>query len=409
MPLRAPRYMTRFRCVGSECRDNCCHHWRIRIDRDHHDALKARMSSPEEQAEFATAVRLTGDRNPQLHAMLVLDDAGDCSFLAKDGACSVHARYGEEMLPDACSRFPRTIGRIIRDHELYGSTSCPEVVVQMLASDDAMDLVPAAPELFGRGLVSQALEPDERSPYKQSLRDVRDVALWLLGQSRFPVAGRLFFIAAFAHNARSFLHRDMSSADTRELHELSHSLEAPGALDHLYGQYTGLSVGPRFGISVVRELLCLPDRFLPASLLALRGETGVRLAAHGARLTDDDLGALEHAYLDLPPLPAELETRLSTAVERFAANQLLVEWFTAWPSFLGWVIGLLTRVAAIRFLVRTNTTTTDRAAFDDLIVRVIYSFSRLLEHEASLAGRVFENLEQQGSFGIQCALSLTRV
>jgi hypothetical protein len=61
--------------IIAKCRDNGCHQWRIRIDREHHDALKARMSSPRRQAEFAAAVRLTG-RDPHLHALLVPDDAG---------------------------------------------------------------------------------------------------------------------------------------------------------------------------------------------------------------------------------------------------------------------------------------------------------------------------------------------
>src|SRR5688572_10864956 len=100
--------MSRFRCLGTECPDNCCHNWRIRIDRKHHDALEQRMSSPEERAEFAAAVRKSDDPEPQLHALMVLDDDGCCRFLAKDRSCTVHARYGEEYLPDGCSRYPRT-------------------------------------------------------------------------------------------------------------------------------------------------------------------------------------------------------------------------------------------------------------------------------------------------------------
>lgn len=402
--------MTRFRCIGTECRDNCCHHWRIRVDREHHDKLQARMSSPEEQAEFAAAVQRQEGDDPQLHALLVLGDDGCCRFLGRDRSCTVQARFGEDFLPDACSRYPRTIGRLGEDYELYGSPSCPEIVTQMLAGDDAMDLVPVGPESFGRGLVSHVLDPEAASLYQQSLPGVRDTALWLLGQRRFPVASRLFFIACLANRARRFLHREMPPGHVEELRQICRALQTAGALDHLDQQYRGLVAGTRFAISVVRELLCLPDRFHPAALIELRGEAGVLLASRGARLgRDEDVDLLDRVYLGLPPLPAEAEERLAIAVERYATNKLLLEWYTKTPSFLGWVFGLLSRVAVIRFLVRTVGTVTAPEGFDELLVRVIYAFSRLLEHNAPLAARLLENLEEQGVFGIEYAASLTRV
>ena len=42
---------------GSDREDHCCGDWEIHLDREHHDKLRARLTSPEEQALYQIAVR----------------------------------------------------------------------------------------------------------------------------------------------------------------------------------------------------------------------------------------------------------------------------------------------------------------------------------------------------------------
>lgn len=410
MTLRAPRYMTRFRCIGSDCRDTCCREgWGIRVDRQHYEKLQARMSSPEEKAALDAGMKKSGDPDPRFHALLVLDDAGCCRFLSKDSLCTLHARYGEELIPDDCSRYPRIIGRLGVDFEIYGSPSCPEVVTQMLASDESMDLIAAEPESFGRGLVSYVVDADS-SVYQRTYPAVRDTALWLLGQRRFPIASRLFFVAWFGEKTRKYLRRDMPPGHADELRTLMRALQGIGSLAQLEQQYAELTVGTSFGVTVARELLCLPAHFHSTVLNGLRAEADAILAPRGARLDrDEDTAALDRAYRSLPPLAPEHEARLAAAIERYAENQVLIDWFPKQSSFFGWVFLLLARVAAVRFLVRTLATAPQEKGFDDLLVRVIYSFSRLLEHNDALPVRLLEDLEKQGLVSLEYAASLTRV
>jgi hypothetical protein len=411
--LRAARYMVQFRCVGPACIDDCCNGWEIDLDREHHDALRERMTSPEDRALFARAVRATGDARPGQHALLVLDDAQRCHFLTPDRACSIHARFGEEALGDACSRYPRIIGRLDAQVELAGAASCPEIVRLLMTVDDATELVPAELAAFGRGQISHALDRAAATPYEAPFGEVRALALRLLGERRFPVATRLFFIAWVARRAYDQLRCDVTADHTDLVRGLARALEDPATLDELARQHATMGHDRRFALSIVRELVCLPERFLSRAFRELRDALVPLFAERGAELARGaDPAAIERAYGSLPPPSPLLEERLDVAISGFASNHLLVDWYTKYPTFLNYVFGLLTRVATIRFVTRGHAALAgdlDREAADRLIVRVVYAFSRVLAHNEALTAKLLDDLERQGVFELDDAAALTRV
>jgi Fe-S-cluster containining protein len=67
-------------------------------------------------------------------ALLKLDGVGEdraCRFLSPDGACSVHARYGLDALPDLCVDFPAFGYRQGEHVELWFDPVCPEVIERL--------------------------------------------------------------------------------------------------------------------------------------------------------------------------------------------------------------------------------------------------------------------------------------
>lgn len=413
--LVAARYMTRFRCLGSACEDNCCHSWRVVVDREHHDALRARMISTAEAAEFAAAVQPLVPSSPHAHALLVLDDHGRCRFLAPAGLCTLHDRYGEAQLPDACAMYPRVIGRIGSDHELVGTSSCPEVARQLLFAGDATELVPVDDALFGRGMVSRIIDNDSASAYEQTLPTVRATALGLLAQRRFPVATRLFFLAFFADRTRALLRAERERIPAEELRAITQLLGLDATLDELARQFHQAEIDSPFATGVVRELLRLPDPLVPAAFQQLRAPLVPFYAVRGASFadsSDESVAALDRSYRALAALPAARAARLDEAMEQYAANQLLRDWYIKTPSLLAYVHGLLLRIAVIRFVVRSHTalaSSLDAEAFDALIVRAVYALSRMLEHDAALADRIVTQLAEQGMVELGHAICLLRI
>ena len=146
--------MRRFQCNQKGC---CCSGWDIPFRLE--DFLRLHERLPEEErAGLTHGIRLVlgQEKTPEgeqiLHS-LKLDGVGDdkaCRFLAGDGGCSVHRRFGLPALPDLCVDFPafgyrRSDGAV----ELWFDPVCPEVLEQLDESDAPLRLFRQEPGSFG--------------------------------------------------------------------------------------------------------------------------------------------------------------------------------------------------------------------------------------------------------------------
>jgi hypothetical protein len=142
-----------------------------------------------------------------------------------------------------------------------------------------------------------------------------------------------------------------------------------------------------FAMGVVREILRVPVAPEPIRRLLLE--------LHPVSL---DAGApdLDAAWRTRTP-PAELDRWLTG----YARHYVQREWFTRSPSLVGYVHGLLARVAVLRFLIASHPRP-DLA----LAVRAINALTRMLEHDRPLAQALVSGLEAQGMTTLEHAACL---
>lgn len=123
-----PDYYERFRCIGSECRNNCCRGgWDIEVD----DEALERFSQIE--GEFGERVRAAvNDENVFIHK------DGQCPLLNKDGLCEM-VLHGEELCI-ICDEFPR-FTEFYEDYSERGvSLACEAAAELILANTNKMRL-----------------------------------------------------------------------------------------------------------------------------------------------------------------------------------------------------------------------------------------------------------------------------
>lgn len=137
--------MRRFKCNQKGC---CCSGWDIPFRLE--DFMRLHDAFPEsERGALTHGIKLvleqgTNEAGEQILHSLKLDGVGDnraCRFLATEGDCSVHARFGLDALPDLCVDFPafgykQADGRV----ELWFDPVCPEVLEQLDESDEPLRL-----------------------------------------------------------------------------------------------------------------------------------------------------------------------------------------------------------------------------------------------------------------------------
>jgi lysine-N-methylase len=202
-PVRAPRYLGRFRCIGSACEDHCCAGWGG-IDVDPPTAEAYRQLTVEGD-QRAWRLNLVGQLQPNPEAwpdegwpaaLIPLTGQAPCPFFGDDRLCAIQGALGEELLPSTCDTFPRQATLLGGRIDLAGRLSCPEVARLALLADDALAIESVDPDRRvterGRFWVDRPWsdQPDEDDPRRHYHR-VRARSVALLRRRDFPLAARM--------------------------------------------------------------------------------------------------------------------------------------------------------------------------------------------------------------------------
>ncbi|MCI1774332.1 MAG: flagellin lysine-N-methylase [Paenibacillus lautus] len=123
-----PSYMKTFSCVGSACEDSCCVGWTVELDKRiykkykniKHAELTSKLNKGMKRIKDASA-------SNSKYAYFVMDQQKRCPMLNEENLCSIQLNLGEEMLSPVCTTYPKILNRKGTEFELSAKLSCPEV------------------------------------------------------------------------------------------------------------------------------------------------------------------------------------------------------------------------------------------------------------------------------------------
>ncbi|HWE30014.1 MAG TPA: flagellin lysine-N-methylase, partial [Polyangia bacterium] len=254
------RYMHRFRCIGPECEDNCCHGWTVEVDAPAHERMQklTQLHSPAERRRYAAAVahvELGGKKHARRTTVFRLRGDGTCVMLEKSGLCHIQGTFGEKLLSDVCAIYPRRVQKVGEALELSGMVSCPEMSRQLLLHADATDEVPLDRAILPRPTATHGMDPRDIRPYWRLLVRVRTFILGLLRRPGYTLEQRLFFICWFAKRASPTLNKKVMKADVAAVLAEMKSLEGDATLAELARRYDGVAADSAIVLVLARELV----------------------------------------------------------------------------------------------------------------------------------------------------------
>lgn len=104
-----PDYYDKFQCIGSDCRNNCCHYkWHISIDKKAYKQYRNFTSDKDFVNKFKNNVIV--NENPIEHDyahIKHLENPIRCPFEDENNLCIIHQKLGAESLSYTCKTFPR--------------------------------------------------------------------------------------------------------------------------------------------------------------------------------------------------------------------------------------------------------------------------------------------------------------
>ncbi len=390
----AARYASRFTCIGPACEDNCCHGWKVAVDEPHYYQLRRTMNGTRaEREEFRASHVRNADpaHTSQTFAYLATDATGCCTRLSADGHCATQSRYGADALSDTCATYPREIS-VVRDRvEMLATLSCPETARQCLLRYDALDFDEIDPARIPRLQLRRALpiagSAAPADAYGSYLDDLRVAFFQLLSLRRYPLSSRLFFLVQLAEETRPFFRRG-APVDEKRLADTLRGMSTLSRLDGLHREFAPLGCPRQVAASMLIPLL--NKRLSSAAITPFHRLVAHALGADRSAHPEDVLAGYERRRDYWQDRYSE---RIENYFVNYAISYFLKEWYSGAPDLLTHVLGFAVRYALVRLLLfshprlRTLMEEPDaavvEAGLDAAVVETVYSFSRVIEHDAS--------------------------
>jgi len=381
-----------FKCIGSECEDTCCAGWQVDVDRETYHHYKSNQH-PELKNLFKTAVHRKKDKNTpkERFAVISLNPKGECAFL-ENGLCKIQKTLGHALLSDTCKNYPRQKNRFGAQHEYSLSLSCPEAARRILLEQEKMRFEEGEADSEEDALQSATHESPERFIV---LNDMRALIIFTLQHRELSLDIRLLLVGLFLEA----IDKQAYPLDTRTV-ELLPKITDDFCQILLHGD------------KIERELRQLPS------------EDALRLKVFAAIMNTNPEGTNRRFSTCLSEAAqgflAETDTQLSTdeiviriknvTKERLAPflgkNSHILENYLVHIVFHGLfpfknepLLQQYVKLVCHYLIVKTcllGMTAFHGQMTEEMAVRVIQSYSRLSEHNATYPSRVLSILQENG-------------
>jgi hypothetical protein len=404
-------YMDRFRCIGTDCEDNCCYGWRVEIDHQTYKkmVMLTTLDSREERLHWDTNIIKSKlpptekHRRPKgiSYALKMLPN-DNCPMLMDNGWCHVQFKYGEKLLSDTCATYPRRINLVGEQVELTGMMSCPEITRQLIMHADSTERVMIPAARLPRPGISGGMDPRDVRPYWRLLHHVREFMLATIHSRTYSLEKRLLFLTFFSKRTSAILNKKVMRGDKEKVLREIELMKEPKVLAEMERRFDGLETPSMLVLLLARELVRRNSsgrtRDTYKEMVTRIFQSYEKLRA----LIPDD--ATDTAVVPTDIVWAEYKQRKERVLARAAArvDQIFTNYAYNFcvhrlpveaPDLMTLMLRMLTQMAALKFLFFSFPTLMaedlDEAAYltavDKAAVEVFYKTARYMDHSTLLS------------------------
>lgn len=392
-PLLTPQYIFRFACIGSECEDTCCKVWRVQIDEATYKRYR-RLRHPELRPLLDKAVkRNRSNPTPRGYAKLKLDENGFCPLLSPEGLCRIHSELGPEYLATLCAVYPRVTRIVDGILERSLTLSCPEAARTVLLNPDPMEFEHARESADVRNDIIGELDTSDIKFARRLERhfwEVRSFVIELLQNRLYAVWERLVLLGLFMQKLEQLKGEGFQS--TKELIRRYHTAIDDGTLRE---SLASVPAQTTMQIKFTKELI--DERFRQPIGHKVYLECLAQVAA-GLEITrdatDEAIGRrYQTAYTEYyAPFMSEREY----IFENYLVNYVFKNAFPLGPRGpFGEYVMLVVHYALVKMLL-IGMAAFHKGLNEELVIKLVYSFSRVIEHSPAYLARTYKMIEESG-------------
>ncbi|MDH5599895.1 MAG: flagellin lysine-N-methylase [Gammaproteobacteria bacterium] len=418
MPVKykTPASFSGFSCLGAQCEDTCCQNWEVKIDQQHYELLKNVMSADkDEQNIFEKRIYLNTRPVVSEHdyAFVRMADTGFCSMLDDEGLCYVHAKYGEKLLGNVCTMFPRVISRTADSVELSAALSCPEVVRRCIDDTELLKFNRFKPTELPGGKnypVLRELSQQDDDFYSGNFVYVRENFMLTMANEEQELETRLYTLVNMANKLSEFYHRGCAKPGQGQIESVMATYAEPEFVTRLGTFIKSYDAGSLLNMIVVHSVLSIKLQQAGAEKISVLYEKIIQYYNDETKsipeILADKITSIRNS------LDSDAQQYVDKAITRYSLNCLYREWFVSMPDPFTYVQMLLLRLSILRTLIYLEAGTEQDMTLDKLkkkIVYIMYNFARNIDQNLEFLKVVYDALSEQTMMNIDFSAVFIRI
>lgn len=251
------KYMTSFSCIGPDCEANCCRGWAVNFDKKAYKNLKKLYSNnPAERKKFKESFTKNSKSTNMLdYAILQHNEEGVCPYLASDGLCEIHAKFGGNRLGWVCKDYPRSMQNYGGEIELFGALSCPEVARLCLLNEGSCQLVTVPGEIVRNTSKIMDLLSNTGNNFNRFRNEIRSVLMLLAAASQYRVSERIFLMLYFAQRFSLALQTEGNQLSQESFEQEIEHIADPNTHNSLVAAFNSSKEDPMKAFVVVQAVI----------------------------------------------------------------------------------------------------------------------------------------------------------
>lgn len=203
LPALMPRYVSRFRCIGSACEDTCCAGWVVTLDKKTYQAYRQSKHPALGELFNKHIKRIRSQASIHHYGKIELQGEKLLCPMMEQGMCKVQAHLGESYLSNTCSTYPRVnySGNDTLQQALQ--LSCPEAARLALLAPDAFDFIEEKIMVREDGI---GYANPRHGLSQQQMADLRIFSIQLMRTEGLELWQRLAVLGVFCEMLSKVLH-----------------------------------------------------------------------------------------------------------------------------------------------------------------------------------------------------------
>ena len=248
-----PKYMSTFKCIGSECVDTCCAGWDINIDESTYKKYTSCAGGLKELVKG----KFRENKNNEDYfnrGFMILKEENKCPFLNDNLLCDIHGGIGEENLCITCKRFPRVYNIVDDVYEKSGLPSCEEICTMAFLNKEKMEFIEFEEEVDESDIEIRRIIDTEAFEGTDSLLqyfwDIRVNSINIIQNRNFSIKERLSILKSFYNDIEDLYNEE----DFDSIEELLEGY-SEGKVDFEVLKNLNLTESNEFYLSLLNEEL----------------------------------------------------------------------------------------------------------------------------------------------------------